>query len=57
MLTSLDRLGIGIGTSKLDIHKIDLEFLVGLDTNEQRRTTASGDDFIGEVDGLEDEGE
>ena len=57
MLTGLDSLSIGIGTSKLDIHEIDLEFLVGLDTNQERRTTASSDNFIWEVDGLEDKGE
>lgn len=34
MLTTVDCLGICIGTRKLDVHKIDLEFLVGLDTDE-----------------------
>lgn len=56
-LTSVHCLGIGIRTGKLDVHEINLELLVCLDTNQKWRTTASGDDFVGEMDRLEDKGE
>lgn len=45
------------GTGKLDVDKVDLELLLGLDTNEDGGTTASDDDLVGVVDRLEDERE
>ena len=39
--------------SKFDVDEIDLEFLVGFDTNQKRRTTPRRDDFIGEMGRLE----
>lgn len=44
------------GIAKLDIDKVNLELLGGLDTNQERRTTASGNNLIGEALALEDEG-
>lgn len=34
ILTTINYLGIAIGTRNLNVHKVDLEFLVGLDTDE-----------------------
>lgn len=45
------------GISKLDINKVHFEFLCSLDTNKERRTTASSNDFIRVVRALEDESE
>lgn len=42
-------------SSKFDVHEVDLQLLVRLDTNQQGRSTTSGDDLIGVVDRLEDE--
>jgi hypothetical protein len=42
---------------QLDVHKVNLKFPIGLDTNKQGRTTSSGNDLVGEVDRLEDESE
>lgn len=44
-----------ISSGELDIDKVDLELPVGLDTNEQGRTSSSGNDLVGEVLRLEDE--
>lgn len=55
-LTSIDRLVLAL-SSKLDINKVNLQLLLGLDTNQQRRTTTGGDDFIGVVGRFEDERE
>lgn len=44
-------------TAKFDIDKVDLEFLVRLDSDEDRRTTTSDDNFVGEVHRAEDESE
>jgi hypothetical protein len=44
------------GISKLNIHEVNLELLGGLDTNQKRRTTTSGNNFVREVSALEDEG-
>lgn len=52
-LTAVDSLGIGVRTNEFDISKVN-ESLIGLNIDKQRRTTASGDDLIGEVNGLED---
>lgn len=43
-------------TAKLDINKVDLELLGGLDTNQKRGTTTGGNNLVGEVDRLEDHG-
>ena len=40
---------------EFDIDKVNLEFSVGLDTNQERGTASSSDNFIGEVGGFEDE--
>jgi hypothetical protein len=40
---------------KFDIYEIDLEFLVRLDTDQERGTTTGSDDFIRVMDGLENE--
>ena len=42
--------------TELDINEVNLELFVGLDTDEERRTTSGGDDFAGEVNRLEDQG-
>lgn len=47
-----------IGSScEFDIDEIDLEFPLSLDTDEDRGTTTSDDDFIRVVNGFEDESE
>src|SRR6266404_2865958 len=56
-LTGIDNLLIRLLASEFDIDEVDLEFLVCLDTNQERRTTASGDHFIGVMLRLEDKGE
>lgn len=56
-LTRIKRLFIIPNAGEFDINKVNLELLLSLDPNEQRRTTASSDNFVGEVDGLEDKGE
>jgi hypothetical protein len=48
---------VRLGGSDLDINKVDLELLVGLHTDEERRSSSGKDDLVGEVLGLEDEGE
>ena len=53
--TSVVALGLGFGTSKLDIDEVNLELLLGIDTNQERTTTAGGDNFVRIVGGLEDE--
>lgn len=40
----------------LDIDKVDLEFLFGLDADEKGRSTSGGDDLVREVGRLEDKG-
>lgn len=40
----------------LDIDKVDLEFLFGLDADEKWRSTSGGDDLVREVGRLEDKG-
>ena len=47
----------GLAGGYLDINEVDLQLLLSLDANEKRRATSGGNDFVGEVDGLEDEGE
>ena len=44
-----------LGGREFNIDEIDLELLFGLDTNEERRTATSSDDFVGVVGALEDE--
>lgn len=46
-----------LGRRDLDINEVDLELLLGLDADQERRTTSSCDDLIGIVNGLEDERE
>lgn len=60
--TSAVRVGsVGDGfvssSRKLDIDKVNLELPLSLDSDEDRRSTASDDDLIGVVDRLEDESE
>jgi hypothetical protein len=42
-------------TSKLDVDEINLEFLIGLDTDQKGRTTASGNNLVGVMNRLENE--
>ena len=55
--TGAATLSITLGTSKLNINEVDLQLLLSLDANEKGRATSGSNDFVGEVDGLEDEGE
>ena len=41
-------------SSKFNVNEINLQFLLALDTNDQRRPTASGDNFIRVMNTLED---
>lgn len=43
------------GIAEFNIHKVNLELLFSLDTNQERRTTTSSNNLIGEVRALEDE--
>jgi hypothetical protein len=54
-LTTVDPGLTAVLPSKLDINEVNLELLVRLNTNKERRTTARSDGFIGEMLGLEDE--
>lgn len=56
-LTGIQALLLALGAGKLDIDEINLELLLGLDTDQERRTTAGSNNLIGVVGGLEDEGE
>ena len=55
-LTGLADLLIILLAREFNVDKVDLEFLVGLDTDQKRRTTAGGDGFVGVVLRLEDKG-
>ena len=54
-LTGIQALLLALGAGKLDIDEINLELLLGLDTDQERRTTTGGDNFVRIVGGLEDE--
>lgn len=55
--TLLERL-VGVGrTRELDVDKVNLELLLRLDTDQDRRTTTRDDNLIRVVDRLEDERE
>jgi hypothetical protein len=56
-LTGIGNLLISLLASEFNVNKIDLELLVGLHADQERRTAASGYDFIGIVLRLEDKGE
>ena len=56
-LTGVGNLLISLLASEFNVNKIDLELLVGLHADQERRTAAGGDDFIGIVLRLEDKGE
>ena len=56
-LTGLDDLLISLLACKLNIDKINLEFLICLDANQERGTAAGGNDLVGIVLRLEDESE
>lgn len=43
--------------AELDVDKVDLELLLGLDSDQDRGTTAGDDHLVGKVDRLEDKGE
>lgn len=45
------------GATELDVDEVNLELLLGLDTDQKRRTTSSNDNLAREVDRLEDERE
>lgn len=47
---------IGFLASKFNVNKIDLELLIGLHADQERRAAAGGYDFIGIVLRLEDKG-
>lgn len=55
-LTSIETLVFALGVSEFNIDEIDLELLLCLDTNQERRSTTSEDDFVGVMSGFEDEG-
>jgi hypothetical protein len=55
--TSFRSLVVIILASKLNIDEINLQLLVGLDANQERRTTASRDNLVREVRGLENKSE
>ena len=50
------RLPVLVKSTEFDIDKVDFEFLLGLDTNEERTALARGDDFIGIMNTLEEQG-
>jgi hypothetical protein len=56
-LTGVGNLLISLLASEFNVNKIDLELLVGLHADQERRTAAGGYDFIGIVLRLEDKGE
>jgi hypothetical protein len=56
-LTGIGNLLISLLGSEFNVNKIDLELLVGLHADQERRTAAGGYDFIGIVLRLEDKGE
>jgi hypothetical protein len=46
-----------LGSGKFDINEVDLELPVSLDTDQERRSSSSGNDLVREVLRLEDESE
>jgi len=56
-LTGIGNLLISLLASEFNVNKIDLELLIGLHADQERRTAAGGYDFIGIVFRLEDKGE
>lgn len=42
-------LGLDSHVGELNVDKVNLELLLGLDTNEERRTLSGGDNLVGEV--------
>ena len=52
-LTSIKTLTVTFRVGELDIDKVNLQLLLGLDTDQEGRTTTSGDNFVGVVGGLE----
>lgn len=57
MLEELTQLNLVVLSCDLDVDKVHLELLVGLDTNEQGRSSSGHDDLSREVGALEAEGE
>jgi hypothetical protein len=58
LLTRIDSgLADGFLTSKLYIDEINLELLVGLDTDQEWRPAPRSDDLVGEMSRLEDKRE
>ena len=55
-LTGLTDLLIRLLAREFNVDKVDLKFLVGLDTDQERRTTTGGDGFVGVMLRLEDKG-
>jgi hypothetical protein len=47
--TGVGEIFLGILTSNLDVNKINLQFLISFYTNQEWRTTTSGDHFIRKV--------
>jgi len=56
-LTGVGDLMVSFLASEFNVNKIDLELLIGLHADQERRTAAGGYDFIGIVLRLEDKGE
>lgn len=56
-LTRVECLVVILNARELDVNEVDLQLLLGLDANQERRTATSGDDFVGEVNRFEDESE
>lgn len=58
VLGSRERLTlVGIGSRQFHVDKVNLELSVGLDTDQQRRSSSGGNDLVGEMTRLEDESE
>lgn len=53
--TRLERLTSLLIAGQFNVDKVDLEFPVGLDTNQQGRTSSRSDNLVWEVNRLEDE--
>lgn len=57
MLEGLTQLNLVVLGRDLDVDEVHLELLVGLDTNEQGRSSSGHDDLSRKVGALEAEGE
>lgn len=55
--TSIAETRLFNSTTELDVNKVDLELLLGLDTDQKGRTSTSNDNLSGKVNRLENKGE